>query len=235
MATSDVLIVPPSEGAPATSSMIKPEDFLSSKDESKMLEDTDSSDLPPISGPVFVRQKTKEEEQEETDVFLPLAPSFRRQRSFPHTIRPVPVLGDEEQKKIYFHDILFNMGFNEQEIETALKSGGDKGIEELVDFMVSERKTRGTTPGSTVSTPSPFPSSPSKPEEKKEEKTSEETSEETPLSLSLEEEEATEWKCRYCNGYQNSSSTEVCIQCNRARALCEQLSDEQKDEQKKKN
>jgi len=50
----------------------------------------------------------------------------------------------------------------------------------------------------------------------------------------LDEEEATDWKCRYCNGYLNSAATEVCIQCNRARALCEQLSEEQKDEEKKR-
>jgi len=165
METSEVLVPQSTEGSSATSSMIKPEDFLSSKDELKVLDDADSSDLPPISTPIFIRQKTKEEEKEETDAFLPLAPAFRRQRSFPHTIRPIPVLGEsEEQKKNYFHDILNGMGFNEAEIETALKSGRDKGIEELVEYMVSERKTKATSP-STLESPSLV--SPSKPEEKK--------------------------------------------------------------------
>jgi len=51
-----------------------------------------------------------------------------------------------------------------------------------------------------------------------------------PLTLSLhpdEEKYQADWKCRYCSGYMNSASTEVCIQCNRARVLCEEFTEEQ--------
>jgi len=58
--------------------------------------------------------------------------------------------------------------------------------------------------------------------------------------LSFEDDKSdADWKCRNCDGYVNSASTEVCIQCNRSRAACEEFTEtqlaEQKEMENKKN
>jgi len=181
--------------------------------------------LPPVtSAPPFIRAKSVEEQKSESGGLEKLIPAFRRQHSFEHSLRPVPILEDSNPKD-YYRDILAGMGFGEGEIAEALKEPGEKAIEDYVAAIVASRdkKESPSTPGSEFE--SPPPTSPvaekdflrSEKEEKKEELT---------LSLDTEEKDA-DWKCRYCNGYVNSSNTEVCIQCNRSRVLCEEISENQ--------
>jgi len=175
-----------------------------------------SDDLP--RAPSFVRQKSKEEVKQEVEAILPLAPSFRRQRSFDHTLRPAPFLA--EQRESEFQRVLRGMGFSEGDIQQALKDGGDKAIEDIVRELVEKKEKEPK-------------------EEVKETKSDEPDGDDDvpsePLTLLVSNSYiATDWKCRYCGDHVNSMHTEVCIQCGRARALCEELSSEAKKEREEK-
>jgi len=217
---------------------------------------------PPALQPTFLRAKTVEDQKSESGSLATLVPSFRRQHSFEHTVRPVPIL--EDGSNSYYRDILRGMGFEQSEIDAAMKTSSDLGVEDLVEVIVASRKKKSE--GSIPATPSktdeekrellsPSGLSPKSEEEdekefpgkkteakegeekeakkkegeKKEgEKKEEKEKKDEPLTLELGEEEPAEWKCHFCNEYVNSSLTEVCIQCNRSKALCQVVSDDQK-------
>jgi len=196
----------------------------------------DDDNLPPATKPpAFIRAKSVEEQKSESVGFAQLVPAFRRQNSFEHSLRPVPIL-EESEPKDYYGGILRGMGFDEGEIAAALKEPGERGIEDYVAIIINVRegKSDHVTPGGDPDPPSKLAES-GKPSsnvvendfrnENREEKS-------PPLTLSLDEKADVDWKCRFCNGYVNSATTEVCIQCNRARALCEELNEEQVKEDK---
>jgi len=194
--------------------------------------------LPPIKPPAFVRAKSVEEQKSESVGVAQLVPAFRRQRSFEHSLRPVPIL-DESNPKEYYGGILRGMGFNESEIQEALKVPGENSLEDYVAIIINGREKKETvTPGGDP------PDSP-EPDEKQKLTSPEPTSsaissfvaesgkKEEPLTLTFDDDKSDAyWKCRNCNGYVNSSTTEVCIQCNRSRVLCEEFTEVQLQEQK---
>jgi len=214
MSTEDQVIIHmvpnPDENQKPTATLI-PENSLSSGDE-----------LPPA--PSFVRQKSKEEVKQEEEVMIPLASSLRRQRSFDHTLRPAPFL--VEQPKSEYERVLRGMGFNEGDIQQATKDfNTEKAIEDVVRELV-EKNERSGSKEDTKETKGEEPDGDELPKE--------------PLILAISASYiATDWKCRNCGDHMNSKNTEVCIQCGRARALCEELTDDKRkakeeEENKKK-
>jgi len=195
----------------------------------------DDDALPPVNkAPAFIRAKSVEEQKSESVGYAQLVPSFRRQRSLEHSLRPVPIL-EESNPKDYFGGILKGMGFDEGEIAVALKDPG-KAIEDYVAIIVSNREQK-SEPLTPIGEPSKLEeeSKNISPVVENDFLRTESKEKTEPLTLTLDEKADADWKCRFCgDGHVNSSSTEVCIQCNRARALCEQFSEEQLNEEKDK-
>jgi len=200
-------MVPGHDDNQKTTVNLIPTNYLSSGDE-----------LPPP--PNLLRQKSKEEIKQEVDVMIPLAPSFRRQRSFEHTLRPAPLLVEQPQSE--YERILRGMGFNEGESKQAIKDMGNKAIEDVIRELVEKNENIGSNEIQETKGEEPDGDDDKLPTE--------------PLTLTITNSYiATDWKCRHCGGdHINSKNTEICIQCGRARALCEDISSDKEEAEIKK-